>query len=223
MSLLSDAKHSESSYHRATYSFLMNHSFRGRAHPGKGTGFARLQKITLLNANVCYRFGMGTGGATNATMCALPRDSYATRCWHCWYRRTSERTPVSSPKSKIDLREIRHCAVHKKAQEMGCLNIKLSRPRDEVTDRLLVWHDQAKLAGRKCRAETLLALAWYSYDRPSDTVGRTRSRPLRLSPAVSAPLMISSNAGGLSAAMMLGIGHDEDHEHLSRGSIYNDA
>jgi hypothetical protein len=42
-----------------------------------------------------------------------------------------------------------------------------------VTDRLLDWTEQASLAGRRHRAETLLLLAWEAYDR-SRNVSRPR-------------------------------------------------
>ena len=42
-------------------------------------------------------------------------------------------------------------------------NISLVEPAHHVTDRLLKWHDEAKLAGRHSRAEALLELAWCSY------------------------------------------------------------
>lgn len=35
-----------------------------------------------------------------------------------------------------------------------------------LTERLLAWCDQAQRAGRKCRAEYLLLLAWRAYERP---------------------------------------------------------
>ena len=34
-----------------------------------------------------------------------------------------------------------------------------------MTERLLTWCDEARSAGRKCRAEALLLLAWMAYDR----------------------------------------------------------
>lgn len=36
-----------------------------------------------------------------------------------------------------------------------------------MTERLLDWHDHAKLVGREFCADTLLLLAWEAYDRPS--------------------------------------------------------
>jgi hypothetical protein len=45
-------------------------------------------------------------------------------------------------------------------------NFSSFRARDAVIDRLLGWHDQAKLAGRASRAEALLALAWFAFERP---------------------------------------------------------
>jgi hypothetical protein len=143
----------------------------------------------------------GHGGATNATICPLTRDSGVTRRWHCCYRRRSERPPLGLPMSKIVSRTLRQCAVQNKAKTMGCLNIRSPRSAYAMTDRLLVWHDQAKLAGRETRAETLLALAWYSYDRPADTMRRFTSRPMRF---CSEPLMISRDFGGISAAYGVG-------------------
>ena len=75
---------------------------------------------------------------------------------------------------------------------MSCLHFKSPRPTDAMTDRLLDWHDQAKLSGRKTRAETLLALAWESYDRPSNGADRLRSRLQKFSPA-GTDLFTSSN------------------------------
>jgi hypothetical protein len=48
---------------------------------------------------------------------------------------------------------------------MDCLHF-LHETERLVVDRLLDWHDQAKLAGRKSRADALLLLAWAAYDRP---------------------------------------------------------
>lgn len=45
-------------------------------------------------------------------------------------------------------------------------NFSSIRARDAVIDRLLEWHEQAKLARRLSRADELLALAWFAYDRP---------------------------------------------------------
>ena len=42
-------------------------------------------------------------------------------------------------------------------------HISLVVPAHQVTDRLLKWHDEAKLAGRYSRADALLELAWCSY------------------------------------------------------------
>jgi hypothetical protein len=46
------------------------------------------------------------------------------------------------------------------------INISATVTRDAIIDRLLDWHAQAKLAGRIDRADALLALSWYVYDRP---------------------------------------------------------
>jgi hypothetical protein len=45
--------------------------------------------------------------------------------------------------------------------------LKSCKAAHEIVDRLLDWHDQAKLAGRECRANELLGLAWYAYDLPA--------------------------------------------------------
>lgn len=37
----------------------------------------------------------------------------------------------------------------------------------EIADRLMDWHDQAKLAGREERANLLLNLAWYAFGPPA--------------------------------------------------------
>jgi hypothetical protein len=34
-----------------------------------------------------------------------------------------------------------------------------------LCERVLVWHEQARRAGRKCRTDMLLLLAWLAYDR----------------------------------------------------------
>ena len=47
--------------------------------------------------------------------------------------------------------------------------------RDAVIDHLVNWAEQAKLAGRKARADDLINLAWFAYDQP---VTR-QSAPLR--------------------------------------------
>jgi hypothetical protein len=41
------------------------------------------------------------------------------------------------------------------------------KPAHEVADRLIDWHDQAKLAGRESRANDLLDLAWAAFDPPA--------------------------------------------------------
>jgi hypothetical protein len=46
------------------------------------------------------------------------------------------------------------------------INISTLVARDAIIDRLLDWQAQAKLAGRTDRADALLALSWYVYDRP---------------------------------------------------------
>jgi hypothetical protein len=46
------------------------------------------------------------------------------------------------------------------------INRSARQKRDALIDRILGWHDQAKLAGRKTRADFLLEFAWFAYDRP---------------------------------------------------------
>jgi hypothetical protein len=46
------------------------------------------------------------------------------------------------------------------------INRSACQKRDALIDRILAWHDQAKLAGRTTRADSLLELAWFAYDRP---------------------------------------------------------
>ena len=46
-------------------------------------------------------------------------------------------------------------------------SISSHRSAHEVADRLMDWHDQAKLAGRAFRATVLLDLAWHALNRPA--------------------------------------------------------
>jgi hypothetical protein len=65
---------------------------------------------------------------------------------------------------------------------MGRIILSLRKPPQEVADRILDWHDQAKLAGRISRADALLLLAWRAYEQPPDSKrevdpgGRSRSQ-----------------------------------------------
>jgi hypothetical protein len=65
---------------------------------------------------------------------------------------------------------------------MGRIILSLRKPPHEVANKILDWHDQAKLAGRMSRADALLLLAWHAYEqlpeskREVDPGGRSRSR-----------------------------------------------
>src|ERR1019366_5995430 len=48
--------------------------------------------------------------------------------------------------------------------------ISSQKPVHAIADRLLDWHDQAKLAGRVSRANMLLDLAWYAFCVPAKAI-----------------------------------------------------
>jgi hypothetical protein len=52
-----------------------------------------------------------------------------------------------------------------------------------ITERLLDWLEQATHAGRRCRADALLLLAWCAYDRPPRQVRSPPISPVRLNVA----------------------------------------
>ena len=51
---------------------------------------------------------------------------------------------------------------------MARFHLSVQKTERSIVDRLLDWHEQAKLAGRQARADELLLLAWAAYDdRPN--------------------------------------------------------
>ena len=63
--------------------------------------------------------------------------------------------------------------------------------RDGLIGRLLTWHDQARLAGRKARADALLMMAWNVSDgaRPARAPRRKTWQPPRRLPRPSAEIL----------------------------------